>query len=596
MAKTTGDRALEVLLTTLLPAAGAGTLAVFCWLLGPRFVPGVVAVVFVVLGSAMAAGLRLRFARLSHDDRESVQQARRAQRWRQLGLSLGALVLLAATAWYGAPRPLTSLPREVLHAAFVQDARLLDQHRRGMEMVLSRLERLNVPPPEGPLGEDGERVLLDSWRAFSSYATALEGLRRFHEDYYRFDLAGRRVDHVTGFLLTFTADAALYEKAARFTQLVVASPDAHKFLDNPHVDLPAGSFSRFREELLGSRNRARIEAGVRYLDVIEQLDVQELAPLRDRLAGWLEQHVLAVHGLGNVSTAEMTYRAELQTFKRALSRGWYPVQRKAAEVIGDTRVRRIGRYLIHEALRERVDEMLAPGDILVSRKNWYLSNVGLPGFWPHAMLYLGAPDKLADALDRTDVLGWMRAEGIQGESFTKALERRFPEAWAHYVAKDEGEPHRVIEAISEGVVMSTLTHCAGDYLAALRPRVDRVVKARAVWRAFESFALPYDFDFDFATDNAVVCTELVWRAYRPGGRALGRKEGLEFGLQKIAGRTTLPAHGIVAQYAAEAGQPDAQLDFVAFVDAREKQGQAFLSTEAALRGTVHRSQYDVFQK
>ncbi len=36
---------------------------------------------------------------------------------------------------------------------------------------------------------------------------------------------------------------------------------------------------------------------------------------------------------------------------------------------------------------------MEPGDIIVARQNWYLSNIGLPGFWPHAELYVGTPEE-----------------------------------------------------------------------------------------------------------------------------------------------------------------------------------------------------------
>lgn len=591
MATTRRDRTLELVLVTLMPLAGAGVLGVLCWQLGPRFAPGAAAVVLGVLAMMLMIAFRWRFAQLAHHDLASMKQARRAQRLRQLGLSLGAVALLAGVVWYTAPAPLTSLSPERRRDVYRQDAELLDHYRQGMEMVLTRLERMGVPPAEGALGADGEQVLLDSWRAFLGYAMALEGLRRFHEDYYRFDVGRHRDDHAVGFLLTFAADAALYEKAARFTAHTSRSADAKRFLDNPHPGLPEASFSHFREDLLSAQDRLRIAAGRSYLEVVERVAIEDpaLRELGERLRDRLDTHLLAVSGLGELPTVEMTYRAELQRLERTLKRGWYPVQKKAAEVLGDTRVRRVGRYLIDEPLRERVDQLLEPGDILLSRKNWYLSNVGLPGFWPHALLYLGAPAKLAAHFDAPEVSVWLLEAGIDGGTLVEALERAHPDAWASYQALDHGEPHRVIEAVSEGVVVSTLEHCAGDYLAALRPKLDKVTKAKAIWRAFQHFGRPYDFDFDFATDHAVVCTELVWRSYRPEKG----DPGLSFPLQTIAGRTTLPAHAIAAYYADHPGDP---LEFVAFVDAREKEGRAFLSTEEAFRGTVARTQFDVFQQ
>jgi hypothetical protein len=32
---------------------------------------------------------------------------------------------------------------------------------------------------------------------------------------------------------------------------------------------------------------------------------------------------------------------------------------------------------------------MSPGCILLVRRQWYLSNIGIPGFWPHAVLYVG---------------------------------------------------------------------------------------------------------------------------------------------------------------------------------------------------------------
>jgi hypothetical protein len=89
-----------------------------------------------------------------------------------------------------------------------------------------------------------------------------------------------------------------------------------------------------------------------------------------------------------------------------------------------------------------------------------------------------------------------------------------------------------------------------------------------------------------------VCTELVWRSYRP---AEG-KEGLNFELVDIAGRKTLPANEIARQFALSYGKAERQLDFVYWMDASEKEQRAVVSTEAAFLETHKRLKWDIAQQ
>jgi Permuted papain-like amidase enzyme, YaeF/YiiX, C92 family len=122
-----------------------------------------------------------------------------------------------------------------------------------------------------------------------------------------------------------------------------------------------------------------------------------------------------------------------------------------------------------------------------------------------------------------------------------------------------------LEAISEGVAFTTLEHAAGaDHVAALRPRLPAVEKAAALLRAFGYAGRPYDFDFDFRTDAALVCSELVYKAYEPGP---GR-QGLRLPLVEVLGRPVLPPNDVVRVFDREFGKPTAQLDLVRFLDGR----------------------------
>jgi hypothetical protein len=244
--------------------------------------------------------------------------------------------------------------------------------------------------------------------------------------------------------------------------------------------------------------------------------------------------------------------------------------------MGDTKLRRLGRDLITAEQVDRLAPHLRPGDILLARKNWYLSNLGLPGFWTHAALYIGTPQQLK----------------AFSTGLTDDLQRGFPDAWKRYVQGSQGQPHSLIEALSEGVVLGTLKQCRGDYLAVLRPRLGPVARSHAIAAAFSHLDKPYDFDFDFTSDNALVCTELVWRCYLP----TEGYEGLHFRLVEIAGRPTLPANDIARLYATERRRPDRQLDFVYFLDASEKQQRSFVADEAAFVQSHKRSRWDLVQQ
>ena len=59
------------------------------------------------------------------------------------------------------------------------------------------------------------------------------------------------------------------------------------------------------------------------------------------------------------------------------------------------------------------------------------------------------------------------------------------------------------------------------------------------------------------------------------------------------GRATLPANNIAELFAGEQGLDDAQMDFVYFIDAHEKQRRAFVSTEAEFLKTSRRTKWDI---
>jgi hypothetical protein len=564
---------------------------------GIRWLPDMLEAL-ILLGAVclllMLAAMRLR--------RGHVHATPQGQRLRRRVAVIFGLLLLASIGWLIAhlaeqPSLLTLVPRESLGEAFDLDSAAFREHTSGLETLLDRLEQQPFLAADGHepgvLGADEEALLLDAWTTTLDYTTVLEGTRQFWEDWYRFDPSrAERRWLLRAFLLSFATEAALVENAGRMGRILRRNPNALRFLDTPHPELglEAGTFSRYSQSFEGSDDLAYVLAGAQYMRWMEDV-MRWRADAWSEGLGWLwtdaEDRVDRMAALGVLDRAAMTVAGDGQPLRRMFRRAWLPAQQRVAERIGDTRLRRIGWYLITQEQQEQLDAQLVPGDVIVARKNWYLSNVGLPGWWPHGILYVGAPDKLVAWADDPDVRALVEELAGEPMAFDAYLARRFPHSFGRYKLGDGEHPFRLIESIKPGVVLSTLPHSAGDSLAALRPRLDKRAKAQAIIEAFSHLGKPYDFDFDFATDHALVCTELIWRAYRP---AEG-KAGLVLPVIQVAGRQTLPANEIVRMFARARGTASQQLDFVAFLDADEERQLTLLSDEAAFLTTPDRGKW-----
>lgn len=179
----------------------------------------------------------------------------------------------------------------------------------------------------------------------------------------------------------------------------------------------------------------------------------------------------------------------------------------AGRVASELRLPRAKAVLpILEELRPR----LRPGDVLVTRHEGALTNVFLPGFWPHVALYVGSPSQ-------RDALG-LKLQRSTGE---------------HVDAEE------TLEALKDGVRFRLLASTlAVDAVAVLRPALPSEEVARALSRVAVHEGKLYDFDFDFFRSDRLVCTEVVYRAYDGIGP-------LRFSLAERAGRPTLSAEDLV---------------------------------------------------
>jgi hypothetical protein len=223
-----------------------------------------------------------------------------------------------------------------------------------------------------------------------------------------------------------------------------------------------------------------------------------------------------------------------------------------------------------------------PGDILLERRNWYMSNIGIPGFWPHVAFFVGTFEDIDKSFEGLAIL--------QGKSPSEYLRERYPQACMVLNKKDDyGFAKSVIEALRDGVVMTSVENSGhADYLAVLRPKLSSEEKFQAIVKAFSYWGRPYDYNFDFATDNELVCSELVYKSFQGSS--------LNFELSMINGRMLLPPNLIAKKFGEEFETPAQQLDLIFYLEGNEEKQQFFERGLAEFGKSWEYPKWDIMQK
>ncbi len=491
----------------------------------------------------------------------------------------------------GKHQALWDVKAEDLSEASGDDAGRLERLLPQLDRAVATLEQLEprlANAQVGELGASDRDRLRELWFQMFEPILAIDAIKSRYAGFWGLDYQREPGLHARAYALCFAALCGQVDAGLRLLAAIADKQLLPVLFDEemPNVGLPARTFSGLRARIGRTRDLWLLPLGDEWYErwilphVRKDAKLGEVSKLLDTLRARAKKRVWTPTSQG-VSNKLDVVRGEL--FVR-----WFPLQKGFAEWAGDTRFARAERRLIDDAALAAFHEKLEPGDIILERRNWYLSNVGLPGFWPHAALYVGTQAQILKALaEEPDV---QQAYGDLRAHYQKLA----PKAWASLAERDHGgHAHCILEAVSEGVVAASIEHsCGADYVAALRPRLPPAARARAIGRALTFWGRPYDFNFDFLTDDQVVCSELVVKAYEK----LGNDDlGLSVPYVELVGRRAVPPTEIVRLFRDQRNDPNRQLDFVYFLEGRESERKAVVADADALASTCDRPKWDLVQ-
>jgi hypothetical protein len=342
---------------------------------------------------------------------------------------------------------------------------------------------------------------------------------------FRLDSELSEEDYPAAFLTAFAGALVLIDAAWFLRETVHDRALVREKLNEPAAQfgVPAGLYETVQRSLMSARNAWHLYHAMRYFEE-NQPQLRELA--RD---GELRPVMEAVERLRHRLdiTAAQFARARLRMrasqayrslVKGTLHQAMYGLQKMGGEMLSDRFVRRGHEPQLPAEIAARVRALLAPGDVLVVRKEYAVTNYFLPGYWPHAALYLGD----AEALTRL---------GIHDQEHVRPR-------WRKLLGEAE-ERCRVLESMKDGVQIRTLASpFSSDSIVVLRPQLSPDQIAQGLARVMAHEGKPYDFDFDFRRSDRLVCTAVVYRAFDGIG-------AVQFPLVRRAGRPTLSGSDLI---------------------------------------------------
>lgn len=353
-----------------------------------------------------------------------------------------------------------------------------------------------------------------------------------------------RIDRATAqqFLVAFAAAAVLVD-AARFLRETFHRDDlVRRKLDEPDpvYGIPARMYDDIQQSLTDpyhawqlfhatqffDRHRADFETAAAEDAVLQPLLII-IERLRHRLRPTFWTYVrtrLRVRGR----------RAARRVGRDVVGRGIYALQEALGRGMAQVTVRPGHSPHLPTEIRSRLIGLLRPGDVLIVRKEYAATNYFLPGYWPHAALYLGTATDFSTCgiADHDNVRPRLRqiAETLPTTAVLVPCETIWPADVPHPC---------VLESQKDGVrIRSVNSPLASDSVVVVRPLLDRLHVAAALAQALMHEGKPYDFDFDLCNSHRLVCTEVIYRAYEGVG-------GVQFEVRRHAGRFALAAGDIL---------------------------------------------------
>ena len=434
--------------------------------------------------------------------------------------------------------------------------------------------------------EEGAQLKRD-WEDFIVMSIETEAMTDRHRYFQQIPMFSNKDTHVQSFVIAYS----LYIKKFEIFHKVitkVGDNDAAIKIFNQYSERfgVGGMYNDVTGRFFASNSLLRRNLGFLYYLLRAPKDSDAISP---NYASLLEVSRTSYHYIFTNAVSHVTKRSVIykKSVDKAAFEAWLPIQKTViTDTIGNIHVGdRKDKFITVEQIQD-MKKSLEPGDILLYRKNWYASNLGIPGFWTHAGIYTGSLEDM-DIFFK-DVFPYRRYS-----SMSELLKAEHEKIYKVFNENDtRGYAPSVVESQTHGTLVQSIESSASvDYFAVVRSKLSKDELREVLLTSFGHYGKPYDYAFDLDTKDEIYCSELVYDAYLKTSKS----QGVTFPKSKVSGRIMVPPSAIIEKFATEFDTVNSELRFVYFLDASEVTKKAFVSDAKAFAQTLTRPKYSSLQ-
>lgn len=318
----------------------------------------------------------------------------------------------------------------------------------------------------------------------------------------RTDIAYPRPFRLRAIGISLLAAVTLYENAHQLQTHILPIPGVRTLLNqgDPALGIPPGFWTNIESEFVTIAHRNLLEAGIQAIEEEQNLPDRswvEQDPFLDYVSRELSASAAAAEMRDDRFHAKIGRALRYQIGRLSamgmggLQGGKFQLSRGFGNLTGMIEFRK-GKLFNQPHWVKFVKERLEPGDLLLEKTPFKLTDQLIPGHFGHVALYVGTEPQLL-ALGLID------------------------HPWVARYQKQLAEGRVIVEALRDGTQINTIERFLNiDDLAILRPKKDKIPHAdviQAITLAFSHIGKKYDFDFDNNTWDTIVCSELAFQTY-----------------------------------------------------------------------------------